>query len=121
MHIKWLTYFKLCTSSVVGALGPVTELRSIYNVMDNTINIFWTPPTAITVPPALTPEIFYCIQISNGTETEQIACNKSVDRNSNISITVKDIMCQTHYNVMVTPFNRRGGNSPTTLELPGKT
>ncbi len=113
--------FQVMYLSVVGALGPVTELRSIYNVMDNTINISWTPPTAITVPPNPTPEIFYCIQISNGTETERIGCNKSVDMNIKTSITVENIMCGIRYNVIVTPFNRRGGNSPTTLELPGKT
>ncbi len=94
-------------------------MNSIYNEVSSSINISWTPPPAITIPPASRPERFYCTQIVTGTETISRGCNRSEEINEDISFVLSNIMCGVNYNITVIPFNRLGDGAARLVELPG--
>jgi len=50
------------------------------------MNISWTAPAAITVPPDTRPEIFYCVEINNGVSTDFLGCNRTGDMNEETSV-----------------------------------
>ncbi len=92
---------------------------SIYNEISSTITISWTPPSAITIPPASTPERFYCVQIVTGTETVSRGCDRSVDMNEDTSFVLSDVTCGVNYNITVIPFSRLGDGPARMVEFPG--
>ena len=97
------------------------SLNSEYSAVDGTFNVSWTAPPAIVIPPATTPERFYCVEISNGTGTESISCNRTGDMNNETSVIISDIVCGVNYNVTVTPFNRVGAGEASSVSFPGMT
>ncbi len=94
-------------------------MDSIYNEISNSINISWTPPPAITITPASSPERFYCVQIVTGTETISRGCNRSEEMNEDTSFELSDITCGVNYDITVIPFNRLGDGQVRLVELPG--
>lgn len=103
-----------------GVPGPVEDFGSQYNVVDSTANILWSPPPALTIPPADRPEIFYCVQIViDGSNAESRGCNRTGDKNEDTSIMWQNIMCGVNYDITVIPFNRLGDGPARTLEFPG--
>ena len=94
-------------------------MNSVFSAVDRTLNISWTAPPAITIPPATRPEIFYCVEINNGTATESIGCNRTGDMNEETSVIISDIVCGVNYDVTTTPFNRVGDGVISTLIFPG--
>ena len=101
-----------------GILDEVGNLKSVYSSVDRTLNISWTAPPAITIPPAIRPEIFYCVEINNGTATESIDCNRTGDINEETSVIISDIVCGVNYDVTITPFNRVGDGVMSTVIFP---
>ena len=104
-----------------GLLDAVGNLNSVFSAVDRTLNISWTAPPAITIPQATRPEIFYCVEINNGTATESIGCNRTGDMNEETSVIVSDIVCGVNYDVTLTPFNRVGDGVNSTVLFPGMT
>ena len=96
-------------------------MKSVFNIVDRTLNISWTDPPAITIPPATRPEILYCVEINNGTVTESIGCNRLGDMNEETSVIISDIVCGVNYNVTITPFNRVGNGVNSNVSFPGVT
>ena len=94
------------------------SLNSEYSAVDSTLHISWTAPPAITIPPVTRPEIFYCVEISNGT-AESIGCNRTRDMNEETSVIISDIVCGVNYDVTITPFNRVGDGVNSTVSFPG--
>ena len=97
------------------------NLNSVFSAVDRTLNISWTAPPAITIPPATRPEIFYCVEINNGTATESIGCNRAGDMNEETSVIISDIVCGVNYNIIITPFNRVGDGVNSNVFFPGMT
>ena len=83
-------------------------MNSVFSAVDRTLNVSWTAPPAITIPPATRPEILYCVEINNGTATESIGCNRTGDMNEETSVIISGIVCGVNYDVTITPFNRVG-------------
>ena len=82
------------------------NLNSILSAVDRTLTISWTAPPAITIHPATRTEIFYCVEINNGTANVSIGCNRTGDMNEETSVIISDIVCGVSYDVTITPFNR---------------
>jgi len=99
----------------------VGNLNSQYDVIDRTLNISWTAPSAITIPPASRPEIFYCVKINDGAAIEFIGCNRNEDMNENQTIVLSDIVCGIYYDITIIPFNRVGDGNISEVSFPGKT
>ena len=97
------------------------NLNSVFSAVDRTLNISWTAPPAITIPPATRPEIFYCVEINNGTATESIGCNRTGNMNEETSVTISDIVDEGNYDVIIIPFNRVGDGVNSTILFPGRT
>ena len=72
------------------------------------------------MPPATRPEIFYCVEINNGTATESIGCNRHGDMNEETSVII-DIVCGVNYNVTITSFNSVGDGANSNVSFPGMT
>ena len=70
------------------------------------------------MPPATRPEIFYCVEINNGTATESISCNRTGDMNEETSVII-DIVCGVNFNVTITPFNSVGDGVSSNVLFPG--
>jgi len=70
--------------------------------------------------PATRPEIFYCVEINNGTAIASIGCNRTGERNEETSVVISDIVCRVNYVITITPFNRVGDGVNSTLSFPGK-
>ena len=94
-------------------------MNSEYSAVDRTLTISWTAPPAITIPQAAGPEIFYCVEINNGTATESIGCNRTEDMNEETSVIISDIVCGVNYDVTITPFNRVGDGVNSNVSFPG--
>ena len=99
----------------------VGNLNSVFSAVDRTLNISWTAPPAITIPPATRPEIFYCVEINNGTATESIGCNRPGGMNEETSVKISDIVCGVNYDVTITPFNSVGDGVNSDVSFPGMT
>ena len=107
--------FYVCSA---GILDQVGTFNSKHNIMDRTLNISWTAPTAVTILPATRPEIFYCVEINSGTATESIGCNRAGDMNEETSVIISDIVCGANYEVIIIPFNRVGDGVNSTVTFP---
>ena len=94
-------------------------LNSVFSTVDRTLTISWTAPLAITISPASRPEIFYCVEINNGTATESTGCNRTGDMNEETSVIISDIVCGVNYDVTITPFNRVGDGVNSNVSFPG--
>ena len=110
-----------CLHIIVGTLNQIRISNSEYHAVDRSFSISWTAPPAITIPPATGPEIFYCVEISNGTATESIGCNRTGDMNEETSVIISDIVCRVNYDVAITPFNRVGDGVNSIAFFPGMT
>ena len=108
-----ITHFP-CT----GTLDEVGNLNSVYSSADRMLNISWTAPPAITIRPASRPEIFYCVEINNGTAIESIGCNRTGHMIEETSVVISDIVCGVNYDVTITPFNRVGDGVIATVIFP---
>ena len=97
------------------------NLNSVFSAVTGTLNISWTAPPAIAIPQATRPEIFYCVEINNGTATESIGCNRTGDMNEETSVIISDIVCGVNYDVIITPFNRVGDGVNSNVSFPGMT
>ena len=95
-------------------------MNSAYSTV-RTLTISWTAPPAIPIPPATEPEIFYCVEINNGTATESIGCNRTRDMNEETSVMISDIVCGVNVSVTITPFNRVGDGQNSMVLFPGTT
>ena len=93
----------------------------MYSSVNRTLNISWTAPPAITIPPTTRPEIFYCVEINNGTATESMGCSRTGDMNEETSVIISDIVCGVNYDVTITPFNRVGDGVNSNVSFPGMT
>ena len=105
----------------IGTLDAVGNLNSVFSAVDRTFSISWTAPPAISIPPATRPEIFYCVEINNGTATESIGCNRTGGMNEETSVIISDIVCGVNYDVNITPFNRVGDGVNSNVFFPGIT
>ena len=97
------------------------NLNSVFSAVDRTLNISWTVPPAITIPQATRPEIFYCVDISNGTATESMGCNRTGDINGETSVIIYDIVCGVNCDVTIIPFNRVGDGVNSNVSFTGMT
>ena len=102
----------------IGTPDVVGNLNSVYNSVDRTLNISWTAPPSMVIFPASRPEIFYCVEINNGTATESIGCNRTGDMNAETSVIISDNVCGVNYDVTITPFNRVGDGVISTVIFP---
>ena len=100
-----------------GFLGPVVILTSQYNAATSNLNIIWSPPPALTVPPATTPERFYCVQVIYGEMMESRGCDDSM--NEEISYLLDSVTCGVNYTIIIIPFNRIGNGTGLDLQFPG--
>ena len=100
-----------------GLLGPVVNLTSQYNAATSNLSITWIPPAALTVPPANTPERFYCVQVKSGDMKKSRGCDGSV--NEETSYLLDDVTCGVSYAIIIIPFNRIGNGTRSDLLFPG--
>ena len=96
-------------------------MNSVFSAVDRILHISWTAPPAITIPQATRPEIFYCVEINNGTTTESIGCNRTGDMNEETSVIISGYVCGVNYDVTITPFNRVGDGVNSNMSFPGMT
>ena len=101
----------------VGRLGQVDALSSQYNAATSTVQIIWTPPPALTVPLANTPERFYCVQVMYGDMMESRGCDGSM--NDETSYLLENVTCGVNYTFTIIPINRIGNGSGSSLLFPG--
>ena len=100
-----------------GLLGPVVNLTSEYNAATSNLNISWSPPAALTVPPATTPERFYCVQVMYGEMMESRGCDGSM--NEETSYLLQNVGCGVNYTIAIVPVNRVGNGTESSVLLPG--
>ena len=107
-------HFSYCSS---GRLGAVVNLTSEYDAATSNLNISWSPPAALTVPPATTPERFYCVQVIYGEMMESTGCDDSI--NEETSYLLNNVMCGVNYTITIIPSNRISNGTGLDLQFPG--
>ena len=109
--------FTILLYHTVGLLGPVVTLSSQYNAATSTVQIIWSPPPALTVPLATTPERFYCVQAMYGDMMESSGCDGNM--NNETSYLLHNVMCGVDYTFTIIPINRIGNGTESSLLFPG--
>ena len=97
-------HFSYCSS---GRLGAVVKLTSQYDAATSNVNISWSPPAALTVPPATTPERFYCVQVIYGEMMESTGCDGSM--NEETSYLLNNVMRGVNYTITIIPISNGTG------------